>query len=699
MPSLIRSDFHVSLASLVVDDIYYQRSNYYYALGKIEPWGNSGDTALTSIDSVQEDITTRNNLLFLKRVLPNDVSLVTSRYNWVTGTTYAFWDHTKEMRGTNFYVITTDNNVYKCLDNAGNIPSTDKPTGTSFSAFRTNDGYLWKYMYNVPSFKNTKFTSYAYTPVQRALSDSFYNKGSIDTVVVVSGGSGYNTTIQTNVVVSGGTTTGAGATAGMTVNALTGAVSSTTLTAGGTGYTKGAQVVFNTSTGQGAVGNVTIVAGIVTAITVTTGGTGYLNTDTVSIAVGRAEFAAAVSNVTGAIDHVVIINAGIGYVTAPTLTIVDTRVAAPGVTLGSGAYGNATALVTPVIYNGSVQRINIVDPGKDYSPLYTTTIGVTGDGSNAAFTPVIYNGAIVDVVVENPGGMYTHAELTVYNAGVGTGAVIKPLLSTSDFISNQSIVEQTAIAGAIHNIVLNNPTLNNGYTSDVTIVITGDGTGCVAKATISGNRISNIVVEDPGRGYNYATVSFVQPGRDVMVNVTDATAYVCLPPTSGHGHGAVAELYGETLAINTTLKKDPLLTNSLSGVSQDYRQYSLLKDPTLLTTGRYFKGTDDLVAYVAIFDVVSTLNIDEILMFGAIKFRVVNKLGFNVTLQQLGPGLVSAFPTLVAELDSARSYNVSSITSYPLANKYAGKLMYVSNENPFSFNDAQGIVIKTFLKF
>lgn len=699
MPSLIRSDFHVSLASLVVEEIYFQRANYYYSIGKIEPWGNSGDIAITSIDSVQEDTTTRNNLLYMKRILPNDVSLVIDRYNWVIGTVYAFWDHTQEMKGKNFYVITSDNNVYKCLDNAGGAASTDQPTGTSFSTIRTTDDYLWKYMYNVPSFKNSKFTSYAYTPVQRALSDSFYNKGSIDSVVVVSGGSGYNTTTNTSIVVSGGTTTGSGATASMTVVSGTGAIATITRTAGGSLYTYGAEVVFHTSTGSGAIATATIVAGVVTGFVIVSAGTGYISSDTVTVEVGRASFVPAVSNVTGAIDHVTIIDAGTGYVTAPTLTVTDLRSPGVGVTLGSGAYGNASALVSPVLYNGSIRRVNIIDPGQNYSAMYTTTIGVTGDGSDAAFTPVIYNGSIIDVVVENTGQMYSHAELTIYNSGIGAGAVINPVLSTSDFISNQSIVEQTAIAGAIHNIVVNNPTTNSGYTSSVSVVVTGDGTGCTATATVTFGRITKIKVTNPGYNYNYATVSFVQPGRDVMVGVVDTTAYVCLPPVNGHGYDAVAELYGQTLALNTTLKKDPLISTALNGVSQDYRQYSLLKDPTLITTGRYFKGSDDLVAYIAVFDVVSTLVIDEVLKFGTIKYRVVNKTGFNVTLQQLGPGLVSTFTTLIAESDSNRSYNVSSITAFPIANKYSGKLLYVSNENPFSFTDSQGIVIKTFLKF
>lgn len=133
MSNSIRSDFHTDLAHTVLHDIQYRRSNYFYFLGKTETWGTS-DLAPSGVqtDSAYENDLIRSNSLYIKKISPNDVTLVTTRYDWTTGTVYKKWDHTKNLQSLPFFVVTDDNNVYKCLDNFGESTSTVKPSGTSF---------------------------------------------------------------------------------------------------------------------------------------------------------------------------------------------------------------------------------------------------------------------------------------------------------------------------------------------------------------------------------------------------------------------------------------------------------------------------------------------------------------------------------------------------------------------------------------
>ena len=74
----------------------------------------------------------------------------------------------------NFYVVTDDLNVYKCIqNNVANGVSTIKPTGTSAGVIELNDGYKWKFMYTISPQDVLKFTTSEYIPVKRigALND------------------------------------------------------------------------------------------------------------------------------------------------------------------------------------------------------------------------------------------------------------------------------------------------------------------------------------------------------------------------------------------------------------------------------------------------------------------------------------------------------------------------------------------------
>lgn len=679
-----RQSYHSNLALLFLNDIQYLRSNYFYFIGKTDKWATL-DVApsITSSLSAQEDMSIRNNATFFKRITQNDVSLVTARYDWESGIVIPQWDHTLPMNGVGFYRFTDEYNVYVCLDNAENAVSTVKPTGKSFYPVRTADGYLWKYVYTVPAYKRRRFGNPSYIPIQRALTDSFYNKGSIDSAVPLSAGSGYSGSALTNIVVSGATT-GTGASASISVN-VSGVITSITLISGGSGYTHGVDVKVSSTSGIGAVLTPTIVGGVITNIAITTGGIGYTIGDPVLITVGGFAAYPVISRDTGSILDVKITNYGIGYVTAPTLTVTTAST-------GSGAYGNATALLEAVSVDGIVKRVLIRDPGVDYPVDASTTITVTGDGTGARFSPVVYNGEITDVIVEDPGSGYSNIQLTV--VGSGTGALLTAALTSSDYNSEQSIVEQSAVVGAIYTVKLTAGGL--GYTNTTIATISGDGTGATAEVFTFQGAVTKIKILTAGSGYTYATVQLSDVNRfDPLSAIPVATAYCILPPLNGHGFDVVDHLNGDTIAISSSLRVEPLL----NPISQDYRQFGLLKNPRSLQTNKLVKADTSVDLFTAKVTTSTGLVIDEILVLGTTEYRVIYVNGNVVTLQPVSSKLTSPVGTLIAKTDNSRQYVCTEMLTQPIVNKYTGSLLYVSNENPFSFTNNQGILIKTYLKF
>ena len=238
----------------------------YLFIGRSQPW-TSDAAPDTPVDTVEAEYFNYDDMIAMKRIQSSDVSHAILRRDWTSGKYYDIYRHnyngssaqgadidagTSTTRATlfdaNYFVVTDEYNVYKCLDNrnASNTvaASTVKPTGTSTTAFTTADGYVWKYMYSISAADVLKFVSTDFIPVKTLDSnpgstDSYYSQwlvqaaavsGAINNVIVTNGGSGYSS--APTVTIDGD---GTGATATATVSG--GAVTAINITAAGTGYT------------------------------------------------------------------------------------------------------------------------------------------------------------------------------------------------------------------------------------------------------------------------------------------------------------------------------------------------------------------------------------------------------------------------------------------------------------------------------
>ena len=267
MPAIITNKFRIHNQEQFVESFTESAANVYYmGIGRSQAWTTStrGDSRtqyegtdaspLTPIDSVSQEFHTFDDLLAAKRVTSSDVSVVIPRRNWATGTVYDYYRHdyghyvtgstssivTADSGATalydaTFYVLNSNNNVYKCLDNNSGANSTVEPTGTSTSVLSTADGYKWKYMYSLSAAQQTNFLSTDFMAVATNATVAAANTaGAIDIVKIKTAGSGGTDGTHTGIAIKGDGSSGT-----VSVTVSSGVVTAVTVTAGGTGYTYG----------------------------------------------------------------------------------------------------------------------------------------------------------------------------------------------------------------------------------------------------------------------------------------------------------------------------------------------------------------------------------------------------------------------------------------------------------------------------
>lgn len=241
-------------------------SNLYLTIGRVTKWANSS-IADTPVNTIDENIGIWNNMHFAKKITGNDMSMVTRRIDWTANTVYDAYAHNVDLSALNYYVMTSDFNVYKCLENNNGAQSTVEPTYTGITnTNRTSDGYLWKFLYKVSRAQRLRFLTNEWLPVKKlsmndgsvqwGVQDSAIG-GSIDAIKVTSGGNGFSSNITSTVTISGD---GSGAYANAIANSVTNTIQYITVTSRGAGYTWAnvSIVSSNTSVANGVTANVII---------------------------------------------------------------------------------------------------------------------------------------------------------------------------------------------------------------------------------------------------------------------------------------------------------------------------------------------------------------------------------------------------------------------------------------------------------
>ena len=207
--------------------------------------GGSSDTAATAkagvyryatedvpplpLDNQREKITVYDELIAAKRVTDSFARTVIRRYNWdlVANPKFDMWkpDYSATPAGggqvgkqtatsqssiadAKFYVINSDYEVFKCLYNGENIANatgqnaTEEPktsggnyaSATGLYTETTGAGYIWKYMYTMPTDDVLRFLSSDFMPIvlpsnnTRSAVTGAAVAGAIDVVLIEDGG-------------------------------------------------------------------------------------------------------------------------------------------------------------------------------------------------------------------------------------------------------------------------------------------------------------------------------------------------------------------------------------------------------------------------------------------------------------------------------------------------------------------------------
>ena len=211
MSAIITDPFKKQVLDNVVNEVKNLTARYYVGIGKNDQW-NSTETVPTPTDTPKTIRATQSSLQSVKAVAA--ASFVIPRYNWSSGSIYnGYDDDISAIPSNTYYVLTEDNEVYICLQQSKSAtgspnPSTVKPTtSTKTKAFKTSDGYTWKFLYSLSASRASAFLSANFVPVEKVdsadqvgldlsgieqgqVADSAV-EGRILNIVITNGGTGY----------------------------------------------------------------------------------------------------------------------------------------------------------------------------------------------------------------------------------------------------------------------------------------------------------------------------------------------------------------------------------------------------------------------------------------------------------------------------------------------------------------------------
>jgi len=407
-------------------------SRLYVFVGRSSPYANDS-SASTPTDTVQkQDYNIYKQMLAAKKVQETDVTYAIRRYNWANNIGYTEYTNTNtNLYTSQFYVYTTDNNVYKCLFNNKGANSTVMPTGTSTGLLQTSDGYQWKYMYSVSTADIGKYVTADYLPVKVVTTNDSSGQftvqqaavnGAIQVVDVTAGGVGYQTT-----------------------NGVFGTVSnSTVMTLASTasandGVYIGSTLYISSGLGAGLIREVTSYTGSSKSVTVNTAFSTSPNTTSryivspkVTIA-GDGTGATAFANVTdgaSSVNYITMISTGSKYSNA-TITI------SANTTYGTGA--TAVPYISPRNGHGSNAREELggsfIMLATEFNGTESNTISTTNDIRTFGLIrdPLTSTGAVANtgnfdmttrLTLSGATGDFTQDELITGGTSGATGNVV-----------------------------------------------------------------------------------------------------------------------------------------------------------------------------------------------------------------------------------------------------------------------------------
>lgn len=705
MANLIPAQTRHEIARSIYRDIITGKDFFYVFAGK------SFDETETPEDTRHYLADIHKNMLLAKRVVPgpNDVVYMIRRKDWESGTTYVEYDDfeilAQEENGdfvvSDFYAMTDEFKIFKCLQIGrtslgASLPSTVKPTSTNPEPLELSDGYIWKFMYEVPTLDRIKFLTVEYIPV-RNVSDgvNFDVNGVVESVRIENPGTGYETPY---LVIQGD---GFFPTS-ITFNGST-AVTEHTIIFIGHSFVTGDAVRYNAGEGTPIVGLTNNSVYFVVFINTNTIrlSESLLDAETgiyIEITSGTGAFhsltpvgniAEVNTDVNGGISSIVITNSLRGYTHARPVMFDAKTTPADGSENYDGTI-TATSISTLVV-GDETQFIDQLQVGHTLTDDSNTIIGI-----------------ISEILSNTQLRLETFSALEVSNstfsAFSGSGFEGTVVLGAE----TASVINQNVVLNSVHGAIYKVDVLNGGAGYDsASVTAYGDGTGAQfhidPDEDIVNGVIKRVQIINHGQNYNYIRLEVEGfPTEQALLQ-----AHV--GPSRGHGFDIAQELFAHTVCISTTISTENV--DLFQG--NDYRQLGIVKNLKLYNDTQdvdigFFQNDTGTAAFVITVPEVEFNEYntdDEIVSSSGGVYRVLTKV-FESLTNEYKIYLLYIEQSEILTVDTTFTNTTTNIENLsctqverPKFDKNTGTIMYVNEFSPITRTAEQIETIKLFLNF
>lgn len=601
-----------------------ENNSYYVFAARHTPYDDESVPATVTDNDYDATIFIHDELMFARKLDANTVVPTIPKITWATNIAYQPYDDKKvDLANSNFYVLTTENKVYKCVEAPQSTNSTIEPSHTEVGyPPQESDGYRWLYLYEITNEQYLTFATENYIPV---FENANVKNGSIDgaiyNFIVEANGSGYpadSGTITTNDA----------------NNFLI-------------------QIDDDSSSSNAFFSNC--------AITITNDTTNYTYVK---------EIRDYVSNTSG---NFVILKEPFAegqvannqpYSIAPFIKI-DSK-------FGSNCVAYCVMQnISAVDFVGSIQHIEIVNPGKNYLQANVTIQSSTGFGT----------GAIVRAVISPPGGHGFNVKDELFCTGVGVGiefsnSAIYNFSSDIEFrsvgILKNPLAAQTYVGSGTIDIVSNSNIVQGTFSNFDTEINIGDHIvyGDEEKEVVSIANSSYLTIKTPftrtvtGENYTYRprmqNSFFNQAFYMAASNTTPALFNEGEFVVGSDGSGGGSQVMGKIAYANTStvvltgIDKDQLVGNTSAN--------NFLNDILLTGVGYDVQGSDiSVVASGAKYSKVAS-----------------NSTNANGALSNTGLSWPTVFPGI---------------------KKFSGEVMYIQNVSPIKRSQSTNEQVRLIIKF
>ena len=149
MSSLLKTSMKRAVAESFLSDLSTNKNNYFFFIAKSTNWSDENFPP-AYVDSIRNEYDVMNNIIAYKKIDGSSVMFAVPKYLWTTGTVYDKYTDSEDMfdevSPSKFYVVTSQNHIFKCLGNNNGGVSTVVPETVQVFRFKLSDGYIWKYI-------------------------------------------------------------------------------------------------------------------------------------------------------------------------------------------------------------------------------------------------------------------------------------------------------------------------------------------------------------------------------------------------------------------------------------------------------------------------------------------------------------------------------------------------------------------------